>query len=127
VPHAAANACPGTGCPRGEPAVGLSSPVDCVAPVHRRVAAFVFSLLFVATYVVLGYIRHLRMTEVLPRYPLFGLPLFDVPPAFAICIALAVLAMAYATVAYLPRSWQIPVALVMVVWLGYANNDPHKH
>ena len=83
--------------------------------------------LFVATYVVLGYVRHLRETHVLPRYPLFGLPLFDLPPAFAICVALAVLAMGYATVAYLPRSWQIPVVLLLVAWFGYANSDPFKN
>jgi hypothetical protein len=126
-PHFAVNACPGSGCPRGRPAVGTSGPADCVAPVHRSVAALVFSLLFLVTYAVLGYVRHLRVTERVAGYPLLGMSPFDLPPAFAICVALAVLAMVYASVAYLPRSWQIPVALLIVAWIGYANNMPYKY
>ncbi len=126
-PNAVADACPGAGCPRGEPTGGPSSPPDCLARGQLRGAAFVFALLFLATYAVLGYVRHLRATRVLPQYPLFGLPLFDLPPSFAICMVLAVLAMGYATVAYLPRSWQIPVVLLLVAWFGYANNKPFKN
>lgn len=106
-PNAVADACPVAGCPRSEPTVEPSSPPDCLARGQLRFAAIVFALLFLATY-------------------LFGLPLFDLPPAFAICAALAVLAIGYAAIAYLPRTWQIPVVLVLVAWFGYANNKPFK-
>jgi predicted acylesterase/phospholipase RssA len=118
--------CPGTGCPRGDPSRGVPAPEDCVAPGQRGVAVFFFMLLFITAYALLGFIRHLRVSGFLPRYPIFGLPLFDLPPAFAICVALAVLAMGYATIAYLHRFWQFPALLLLVVWLAYANHDPFK-
>ena len=84
-------------------------------------------MLFLLTYVVLGWFRYFRVTGVLPQYPLFGLPLFDLPPAFAICAALAVLAMGYAIIAYLPRSWQIPAVLFLVAWFGLVNIKPFRY
>jgi len=95
-PNAMSDACPGAGCPRGEPTGGPSSPPDCLARGQLRVAALVFALLFLATYAVLGYAQ------------------FKLHPAFAICVALAVLAMGYATIAYLPQAWQVPVTLLLV-------------
>jgi hypothetical protein len=115
------------GSPQGEPSGGPSSPTDRPGRVQLRVAPSIFALLFLATYVALGWVRHLRETDVLPRYPAFGLPLFDIPPAFPICVVLAVLAMGYATVTYLPRSRQIPVVLLLVAWFGYANNSQFKN
>ena len=126
-PNALTDTCPLPGSPQGEPTGGPSSPTDGPGRVQLRVAALIFALLFLVTYVALGCVRYLRETDVLPQYPVFGLALFDVPPAFAICVVLAVLAMGYATVAYLPRSWQIPVVLLLVAWFGYANNSPFKN
>ena len=57
-PNAVADACPGAGCPRGEPSGGPSSPPDCLARGQLRVAAFVFALLFLATYAMLGCVHH---------------------------------------------------------------------
>jgi len=126
-PNAEANACAKNGCPRGVPTGGHSCPQSCLAQGQLRAAAVVFAILFLLTYAVLGYIRYLREIGVLPKYPLFGLPLFDLPPAFAICAALAVLAMVYAAIAYLPRSWQIPVVLLLSAWFAYANNNPFNN
>ena len=126
-PNAKANACAHNGCPRGVPTGEHSIPQRCVARGQLRVAALVFAIFFLLTYAVLGYIRYLREIGFLPQYPLFGLPLYDIPPAFAICAALAVLAMGYAAIAYLPRSWQIPVVLLLAAWLGFANNDPFNN
>jgi hypothetical protein len=126
-PLAAASDCPGTGCPRGEPHGRLATPADCVAPGQRHVAAIIFALLFLTAYLLLTFIQHLRAIASVRRHPLSGQLLFDLPPAFAIYVALAILAMAYATVGYLHKGWQAVVVLFVVGWLGYANNDPFKY
>jgi hypothetical protein len=126
-PLAAASGCPGTGCPRGEPDGRLATPTDCVAPGQRHIAAIIFALLFLTAYLLLTFIQHLRGIASVRRHPLSGLLLFDLPPAFAICVALAIVAMVYATIAYLYKGWQAVVVLLVVAWLGYANNDPFKY
>ena len=85
----------------------------------------VFAALFFSTYAALGYVQYLREIRWLGTP--FGFPLFDLPPAFAICALLAVQAMANAIVTYLPRPWQIPVVALLIVWLGLANRDPFKN
>ena len=94
---------------------------------QRGIAAFIFATLFLMVYLLLGLLHHLRVANFLPHYSVFGLPLFEVPPAFSICVALAVLAMAYATIAYLQKLRQFVLVALVVGWIGYANSDPFKY
>jgi hypothetical protein len=124
-PLAESDACPAAGCPRGEPdAPALAAP-GCRARSELRASAAVFVALFFLTYAALGFVTHLRDIGWLGT-PL-DLPLFDLPPAFAICVVLAVLAMATAIIGYLSRPWQLPIVALLVAWLGFVNSDPFKY
>lgn len=113
--------CAGGGCPRGVPAPGLDPPPGCRARRQLRGSVIVFALVFVWAYVAMGLIRHYRAAGLLP-----DIPVLNFTPAFAICAALALLAMAYATIAYMRRSLQVPVLIGLIAWIGLANGDPYK-
>jgi hypothetical protein len=112
-PLFAAGGCPGAGCPRGVARSGESAPQGCRAWwIHLR-GILVFIGVFLATYVAMGTIR----------------PIYDnvVSPAFAICALLGILAMAYALVAFLPKRAHVPVVVLLVAWLGFANHGAYKN
>jgi hypothetical protein len=115
------------GCRWGRLEVRPARAAAGLARNQLRFAALAFALTFLTTYALLGYIRNLREGADLPRHSASGLPLFDLPPAFAICVLLAVLAMGYASVAYLPSRWRLPVVLLIFAWFCLANADPFKY
>jgi hypothetical protein len=101
------------GCPRSEPVPGGErAPGRCLALWQKRIAIAAFFLIFLATYAAMGNIP-LLYQQVLS-------------PAFAICAALGIAAMAYALIAFLPKWVQVPLFLLAIGWLGFANNLPFK-
>lgn len=125
-PLARTGACPGDGCPWGEPSARPPHPEGCRARDEVCAAALVFAILFFGSFVVLGAVRWLREVHFLPDLVL-GYPLLDIPPAFAICLILAVLAMGYAMIASLTRYRRVAVVLALVAWFGVANMGAFKN
>ena len=119
--------CATGGCPRGQPALGKQPKTECRARRQSLYSIAVFIGIFFATYVAMARIPYLYRVAI--------------SPAFAVCATLGILAMAVAMLEFLPR-WvalrlpevghrprlvQLPMVLLLVGWLAFANNSPYKY
>jgi hypothetical protein len=104
--------CPLVGCPYGRAAHAGVRPDPCRARYELRESIAIFFGCVFVFYAVIGSIPMIYNDWV--------------SPAFAICAALGVLALAIAFVAMQKRARQIPLVLFLIVYIGYANNNPFK-
>lgn len=118
--------CPGVGCPRAVPAPSRAHPAGCQSRDEVRASGLVFAGVFLGVFVFFGLSRYLRELEQL-RGTVFDSALLDLPPAFAICLVLAVLAMGYAGIASLPRSPRLATILGLLVYFGVCNMAAFKN
>ncbi|MGP0064320.1 MAG: patatin-like phospholipase family protein [Isosphaeraceae bacterium] len=104
--------CPLQGCPYGHASDVGSRPHPCRARRELRESIAIFFGCVFAFYVIIG------------NVPM----IYDdlVSPAFAICAALGVMALLIAFIALQERRWQVPLVLLLVAYIGYANNNPYK-
>jgi hypothetical protein len=105
--------CPAPGCTLARAAPRVAPPPGCLGRSKTRRSIAAFSGIVLAVYVAMGNIPFLYERVV--------------SPAFAICAALGVLAMAYAAIASQPRSRQVPLVALLIAWLGFANHDRFKN